>query len=157
MIQTKRPCAGSHKATICFILARMAACTIAIAVSLGTCGCDNNTKEGRAVNEIFGQVFPDPPVSVTFRDSLLKGYVLQVHNTSSNKHGYTVHVENKEKGRHKTYSVAIPPNDTQEIGILEISWAFLPGEDGCISVDGFRKKLYFEVLEGGQYRSWYGL
>ena len=157
MIQTKYSCADSRKAKIGSILTKAVACTIAIAASIGIYGCDNKTEDGRQINEFLGKAFPDPPVSVTFRDSLLTGYVLQVHNTSSNKHVYYVEVENKAKGQKTSGSFAIPPNETQEIGILEMDWAFEPGEEGCISVDNYKKKLYFELEQSGGYRYSYRL
>jgi hypothetical protein len=137
------------------ILSRLSACAIAVALSIGIAGCDS--KEHVTGQAIIGGVYPDPPISITMRVSLLTGYVLQLHNTSSVRHVYHVHVKNEAKGQEKNSSFGIPPNGEQEVGILEMDWTFEAGEKGCVSVDGYAKKCYFKILPSGKYNTWYGL
>lgn len=83
---------------------------------------------------------PEPPIDVSFRESLMfDGKVLQVKNTTTDKHlsclmtvrNYTLHQE-------KTFSFALSPRETQEVGVLEIDWRFSTGESVTIEVEGFR-------------------
>ena len=91
------------------------------------------------------------------RASLLTGAVLQLHNTSQVRHVYNVHVKNEAKGQEMNSAFGIPPNGEQEVGILETDWAFVEGEKVYVSVDGYTKRCYFEILPDGQYKTWYGL
>lgn len=145
----------TNNMNIKFILSRLSVCAIAVALSIGIAGCDS--KEDEAGRTIIGRVYPDPPISITMRASLLTGAVLQLHNTSSVRHVYNVHVKNESKGQEMNAAFGIPPNGEQEVGILEMDWAFEAGENGYVSVDGYTKKCYFEILPSGQYKTWYGL
>lgn len=158
-LKSKQMKKGTSSMNIKFILSRLSACAIAIALSIGIAGCDSKEHEtGRAIiGSVIGSVYPDPPISITIRTSLLTGYVLQLHNTSSVQHVYNVHVKNEAKGQEMNSSFGIPPNGEQEVGILEMDWAFEAGEKGCVSVDGYAKKCYFEILPSGQYKTWYDL
>ena len=113
-------------------------------------GCD---KLGNGIGSRLG-IAPPPPISVTFRESLLKGYVLQLHNRSDRLMIARVYVENKQRNQSTTHSVKINPNDSEELGVLEMDWTFIPGENGYISVDGYQTKVHFEISEGGRYRVW---
>ena len=97
-----------------------------------------------------------PPVSVTFRESLLKGAVLQLHNCSDGRVVCNVHVKSRSKNQSKCSSFGIPPNDMVEVGLLEMDWSFEAGEQGHVAVDGYRKKIYFEIMGDG-YRTYLGL
>ena len=98
----------------------------------------------------------DPPVSVTFRASLLKGAVLQLHNRSDGRVVCDVHVASGSKNQAKCSSFGIPPNEMVEVGLLEMDWSFEVGEKGHVAVDGYRKKIYFEI-SGDGYRTHVGL
>lgn len=113
----------------------------AIVVMQG-CGCDP---------------ISEPPVSATFRSSLLTGYVLQLHNRADKRIVANVHVRNEAKNQSRSISVGIAPNDMTELGILEMDWHFESGESGYIDVDGYRRKVYFEMQGSGQYKTWTGL
>lgn len=91
----------------------------------------------------------DPPVSVTFRESLLKGAVLQLHNRSNGRVVCNVYVTNSSKNQIKCSSFGIPPNEMFEVGLLEMEWAFEDGDKGHVAVDGYRKKIYFEITSDG--------
>jgi len=84
----------------------------------------------------------------------MKGYVLQLHNRSSNRVVATVFVENKELNQSKNVSVSIAPNEKEELGLLEMNWAFMPGENGRVSVDGFTQDICFEIYNDGKYKVW---
>ena len=43
----------------------------------------------------------------------------------------------------------VQPEDTQELGILELGWEFVPGEHGWVSVAGYLMKLSFELKSAG--------
>ena len=90
----------------------------------------------------------DPPVSVTFRESMLKGAVLQLQNRSNVRMVCEVFVKNDSKNQSKRCSFGVPPNEMVEVGLLEMDWAFEPGEDGYVAVDGYRRKIYFEIKNG---------
>ncbi len=98
----------------------------------------------------------DPPVSVTFRESLLKGAVLQLHNRSNGRVVCNVSVSNSSKNQSKCSSFGILPNEMVEVGLLEMDWAFEVGEKGHVAVDGYRRKIYFEITSEG-YRTHVGL
>ena len=98
----------------------------------------------------------DPPVSVTFRESLLKGAVLQLHNRSNGRVVCYVNVTSSSKNQAKCSSFGIPPNEMVEVGLLEMEWAFEEGDEGHVAVDGYRKKIYFEISNDG-YRTHVGL
>ena len=87
----------------------------------------------------------DPPVSVTFRESLVKGVVLQLHNLSNGRVVCSVYVKNDLKKTSKCCSFGIPPNEMVEVGLLEMNWTFEQGEDGYVAVDGYQRKVYFEI------------
>ena len=114
-------------------------------------GCGEGSGDG-SIGARVGLV--PPPVSVTFRESLMKGYVLQLHNRSSNRITASVYVENKRLNQSKSAAVGIAPNEMNELGLLEMDWAFMPGENGRVSVDGFTKEIYFEIYDGGKYKVW---
>ena len=97
----------------------------------------------------------EPPVSVTFRESLIKGAVLQLHNRSACRVVCEVYVENNSKNQSKRCSFGIAPNDVTEVGVLEMDWTFEQGETGHVTVDGYRQKIYFE-LKNGSYRTHIG-
>ena len=103
-----------------------------------------------------GHIFPDPPVSATFRQSWLTGDVLQIHNRSNNRIVARVYVKNDSKGQSRSQRFSVAPNDMTEVGILEMDWTFDDGEHGHIEIDGYRKKIYFKLLENGRYQIWYG-
>lgn len=48
------------------------------------------------------------------------------------------------------------PNEMVEVGLLEIEWAFEEGNKGHVAVDGYNKKIYFEITNDG-YRTYVGL
>ena len=90
-----------------------------------------------------------PPVSVTFRESLLKGAVLQLHNCSDGRVVCDVNVASSSKNQSKCSSFGIPPNEMVEVGLLEMEWAFEDGDKGHVAVDGYGKKIYFEITSDG--------
>ena len=93
----------------------------------------------------------EPPVSVTFRESLLTGAVMQLHNRSDKRVVCEVYVENNSKNQSTTCRLGVAPNDMTEVGILEMGWAFEEGEGGYVEVDGYRGKIYFELKDGAYH------
>jgi len=81
-----------------------------------------------------------PPISVTWRISLLddSSYVMQVTNRSNNE-TMVIHLnaKNKELGQHVSHTFKVAPGATEEIGILEAGWKFLPGETYSLRADGY--------------------
>ena len=89
------------------------------------------------------------PIKITFRKSsspFWGGKVLRVTNTSS---GHTLqctmHVKNIKLNQSNSYSFILAPKSTQEIGVLETGWEFVPKEVGYISVTGFPVSTPFIV------------
>ena len=102
----------------------------------------------------FRGVF-NPPVSITFRESLLSGYVLQVHSLSDKPIECRMSAYNdsrNEKVENRVFIVQ--PGETQELGMLELNWQFVPGEHGWVSVSGYLMKLNFELKSGGGWKVW---
>ena len=97
----------------------------------------------------------NPPVSITFRESLMSGYVLQVHSLSDKPIECRVSAYNdsrNEKVENRVFIVQ--PGETQELGMLELNWQFVPGEHGWVSVSGFLWKLHFELNQNGRWKTW---
>ena len=102
------------------------------------------------------QILSNPPVSITMRDGFLSEYVLQVHNLSALESvAFRVCVTDGQKSS-QSPKVVVAPNGIYEIGKVEMNdWAFQAGERGYVYVDGYRKKLFFEVYKDGQYSTWF--
>lgn len=83
----------------------------------------------------------EPPISVTFRGSLMdfgKTQVMRITNRSGSETlVVTVYVENKKSNQHKSHVVKIGPGDTVELGRLEMNWYFETGETYSIKADGY--------------------
>ena len=83
----------------------------------------------------------EPPISVTFRGSLMDfgtTSVMQITNRSGSETlVVTVHVENKKSNHHTSHTVKIRPGDTVELGRLEMNWCFEKGETYSITADGY--------------------
>jgi len=97
----------------------------------------------------------NPPISITFRESLMSGYVLQVRSLSNKPIECTMSAYNdstREKRENKVF--VVQPGETQELGILELDWKFVPGEYGWVSVSGYLMKLNFELENNGRWRVW---
>lgn len=139
--------------TLISICVGAVACSVIVASLFFVCGCDGDRNDGGSGFSARIGLVP-PPVSVTFRESLLEGYVLQLHNRSGNRVVATVYVENKESNQSKNIRVSIAPNEMEELGLLEMAWAFMPGENGRVSVDGFTQDICFEIYKDGKYKVW---
>ena len=78
----------------------------------------------------FNNRIVDPPLSVTWRDSYLAGKVLQVRNTTDDiTLDCTVFAKNLKKGEKRSFNFSLPPRSVQELGIREMNWIFIPGEE----------------------------
>lgn len=90
---------------------------------------------------------PEPPIAISWRDSLLGyGRVLQLRNTSSDKHLLCVlHVENKLEHSERNVKIPLEPSQCMEVGILEIDWDFMSGERGYVDVEGGFHRVEFTV------------
>lgn len=131
---------------------RVGTCLLILWSMLVLQGCGDSGGSGDSFGARIGLV--PPPISVTFRESLIKGYVMQLHNRSDNRVVATVYVENKKASQSRKVSVSIAPNEMEELGLLEMDWAFESGENGYVSADGFTQRIYFEVEDGGRYKVW---
>ena len=80
----------------------------------------------------------NPPVEVTFRDSLITGKVLQVRNTSAGETlNCNLRVSNKKKMQRGSYTFRVSPGSMHEIGLMEMGWSFEPGETYTIDVERY--------------------
>ena len=97
----------------------------------------------------------NPPVSVSFRESLMTGYVLQVHSLSNEpiECRMSVYNDSRNQARENIHFV-LPPGEMKEFGIMELNWVFAPGEHGWVSVSGYLMKLNFELKSGGSWKTW---
>ena len=97
----------------------------------------------------------NPPVSVSFRESLMTGYVLQVHSLSNEplECRMSVYNDSHNQARENIHFV-LPPGEMKEFGIMELNWVFAPGEHGWVSVSGYFMKLNFELKSGGSWKTW---
>lgn len=96
-----------------------------------------------------GDTLKNPPVGITFRKSMMfAGYVAQVTNLSNETIMVSLYVKNDKHNQREKWSFPISRGETKEIGVLETSWHFDPGEEGYVEVQGYRRKLYYEVGQG---------
>ena len=101
----------------------------------------------------FKGVF-NPPISISFRESLMTGYVLMVRSLSNKPIECKMSVYNDSQNeKRENMLFVVQPGETQEIGLLELDWAFVPGEHGWVSVSGYPMKLNFELKED-QFLVW---
>lgn len=81
-----------------------------------------------------------PPLTVTFRESMLPGgtRVLQITNRSSSETlVLRVDAFNDARNQHAYQIVNVSPGAVQELGIIEMDWLFEKGERYKISADGY--------------------
>lgn len=97
----------------------------------------------------------NPPVSVSFRESLMKGYVLQVHSLSNEplECRMSVYNDNHNQAKENIHFV-LRPGEMKEFGMLELDWHFDPGEYGWVSVSGSLCKLHFKLNQNGSWKVW---
>ena len=91
---------------------------------------------GIAVFCIWGR----PPISVTWRTSLLEpdSKVMQVTNRGGRETlVLQLDIVNSELKQDRSYTFKVGPGATEEIGILEMNWKFLPGENYSLRADGY--------------------
>jgi len=97
----------------------------------------------------------NPPISISFRKSLVSGYVLQVHSLSNKPIECSMAVYNDSANQKiENIQFVIQPGETQEIGLLELDWEFVPNEHGWVSVSGYLMKLNYELEKDGRWRVW---
>ena len=97
----------------------------------------------------------NPPVSISFRESLMKGYVLQVHSLSNEPIECRMSVYNDTHNQaRENIQFVLQPGEMKEFGLLELDWHFDPGEHGWVSVSGFLWKLHFELNQNGRWKTW---
>jgi len=112
-------------------------------------GCDNST-----ITVSSPPVISSPPISVTMRASLLAdGGVLQVHNLDAKRLSCTLFASYPKTRETVDYEFILEPNKTKEIGILECNWGFAEGGSGWIKVQGYGRKLNFEILPSNRVSS----
>ena len=83
-----------------------------------------------------------PPASISFRYSYnifaASTRVMQVTNRSGKETlVMRLDVRNEKSNESGSYSFKVRPGSTYEIGILEMGWAFMPGEKYSIRADGY--------------------
>ena len=49
----------------------------------------------------------------------------------------SLHVKNESLAQKSSFVFKIKPGETQEIGMLEMDWKFLPGETYSLKADGY--------------------
>lgn len=97
----------------------------------------------------------NPPISISLRESLISGYVLQVSSLSNKPIECLMSVYNHSQGqKRENVQFVIPSGETKELGLLELNWKFEPGEHGWVSVSGHPMKLNFKLENNGRYRVW---
>ena len=128
-------------------------CTIFMSVLFTGC-C---AKLVSASKVVISKALPDPPAGLSFRGGVLGGSVAQVSNTSNSARKAKLYVMRNGAAQKKSYSFSIEGNRTEEIGILEMDWRFEAGDTGFIKVEGYSKRIYFEVGYFSSYKTWYSL
>ena len=81
-----------------------------------------------------------PPISVTWRTSWMdsSSRVMQVTNRNGSETlVIRLSVKNKKLTRKSSYVFKVRPGDTEEIGMLEMDWAFMPGDTYSLKADGY--------------------
>lgn len=103
----------------------------------------------------FFRGYFNPPVSISFRESLMRGYVLQVHSLSNEPIECRMSVYNDTHNQaRENIQFVLQPGEMKEFGLLELDWHFDPGEHGWVSVSGFLWKLHFELNQNGRWKTW---
>lgn len=93
----------------------------AILLAMSSMGCDQSGQNSKALNSL---------VRVSMRSSALdatKG-VLQLHNQSSQALDVILYMENLDNRQDDLHRCRILPGQTQEVGVLETNWAFVPND-----------------------------
>ena len=129
----------------------VALCAIAGLVVVS--GCD---KAGGVLPEpIREKVLPPPPIGISFRTGFLSDAVMQVHNLSDKRIMINIHVSYPPTSEGKDMNFSISPNSVEEYGALELDgWQFSPGGCGYVSVQGYSRRVNFELQNSGKYRTW---
>ena len=81
-----------------------------------------------------------PPATISFRQSMLYSStrVMQITNRSESETlVMRLDVSNEKKNQASYYVFIVKPSETQEIGILEMNWAFEEGEKYSLKADGY--------------------
>ena len=98
----------------------------------------------------------EPPIAITFRQGVLSRQVVQVNNLSALE-GVEVYLYvANETSSVRSGNVVVPANSAKEFGALEVNWGFKAGDKGFVCAVRYGKKLFFELLQGGHYRTWFG-
>ena len=117
---------------------------IAVASCCAILGCDLSTVK-------------DPPITITFRQGMLSKHVMQVNNLSAAE-GIEVYVYiANATNSMRSGNVVVPANGFKEFGALELDWEFKAGDRGFICPVKYGKKLFFELSQNEQYRTWFGI
>ena len=92
-----------------------------------------------------------PPMSLTVRDSLMveNSKVFQVTNKSASELLMVkLTVRNKTHDQEQS-SVwfKVGPCETQEFGVLEMGWAFMPGDEVTVEAEGYPMAVSRRVVE----------
>lgn len=120
---------------------------IAVAACCAILGCDSN--DSNAIK--------DPPITITFRQGVLSKHVMQVNNLSAAE-GIEVYVYVANANNSiRSGNVVVPANGFKEFGALELGWVFKAGDRGFIFPVKYGKKLFFELSQNKQYRTWFGI
>ena len=88
-----------------------------------------------------------PPITVTFRESLLDSTrVMQVTNRSGSETlVIELNVYNDYHNQHGNYVFKVKPGETYEIGRLEMGWCFVRGERFKLNASGYVVPIEDEV------------
>lgn len=98
----------------------------------------------------------EPPMTITFREGVLSKYVMQVSNLATDE-GIEVYVYvASAETSIRSGNTVIPANDAREFGALELKWEFKAGDKGFVCPVKYGKKLFFRLMENGQYKTWFG-
>ncbi len=91
-------------------------------------GCDSEMGT-RLENHWTKSELPEPPLKVTWRESLVSGLVMQVTNTSDTDLQFIVDIKNIPLNQQKNVAFYLPAKKMKEYGILELDWTFQTGEE----------------------------
>ena len=129
----------------------VALCAIVGLVVVSGCG----ESDGVLPKSIREKVLPPPPIGISFREGFLSDAVMQVHNISDKRIMIHIHVSYPPTSEEKNMDFSIAPNSSEEYGALELGgWQFSPGGCGYVSVQGYSRRVNFELKTDGKYRTW---
>lgn len=111
-----------------------------------------------AISAIQGEtVFANPPIELSVAGNTSNEHYLTVDNKSNNRIFCTLHMTSRSAPK-KTFWIGSRSSHDSGFGLF--SYDYENGDCGYIEVEGYSRKLYFQLNDDNTYRTafgWFGL